>query len=200
MIVLYILGGLVALVAIVLLLPISVSLNYNEKLCYKIKIAFIKIPIGKEKEDVPEKETEKKTDNTEKTNKNFFTKLKEKKGFSGALREIIDLIKDSITPLKQFLRFLKFRDVKLSVAVVGEDAAKTAVDYGLVCSAVYPILSFVEGFSRIKYKNVDISADFEGKKSNIDFSLKIKTNIIFILIFAVKIYNQYKNFCIRNDL
>ena len=135
-----------------------------------------------------------------KKEKNFFEKLKDKKGFVGAVKEVFAFVKDCLIPLKLFLRFVKFRDIRLFIAVVGEDAAVTATNYGLVCSAVYPTLSFLESVANAKYKSVDVKADFENKKSDFTFSLKIKTNIIFILILAVRIFKEYKKFIVRNEL
>ncbi len=203
MIVLYILGGIAALIAVILLLPVGVNLNYSDEFDFKVKVAFITVPLAKEKEKKPKLNKENPKEQTVrsgKENKNFFMKLKEKKGFAGAIKEIFSLIKDALTPLKLFLRFVRLRNVKLSVSVVGEDAAKTAIDYGVVCSAVYPTLSFLDTFSNIQYKSVDVKADFEAKKSKLSFSMKMRTNVIFILIFVFRLYNEYEKFSERNGL
>lgn len=102
--------------------------------------------------------------------------------------------------LKHFLKFINFKKIKLELKVGGDNAAKTAIDYGITCSAVYPVLSLLETVADVKYKKINISADFENKKSTFDFSLEIKTLLLFILIFAVKILNEYRKFSIRNDL
>ena len=201
MLLLYILGGFLCLVVIALLLPASVKLRYNGELDYKLKIAFVTLNL--EKGEKPKKQNSHKkvqTKSEPKKEKNFFEKLKDKKGFVGAVKEVFAFVKDCLIPLKLFLRFVKFRDIRLFIAVVGEDAAVTATNYGLVCSAVYPTLSFLESVANAKYKSVDVKADFENKKSDFTFSLKIKTNIIFILILAVRIFKEYKKFIVRNEL
>lgn len=196
MVVLYILIGLILVVAFAFFLPISVSLKYNKKLAYKVKIAGIKVYPNKSKKT---KEQE-NTANTPKKQNSFFDSLKQKRGFVGAIKEIAVFVKDCVTPIKLFLRFVHFKNVRLYVGIVGEDAAKTAVDYGAACSAVYPALSFIEGIANVSYKSVDVKADFEGKESEITFSLKIKSSVIFILIFLVRIFNEYKKFSVRNGL
>ena len=201
MFLLYILGGLLALILIVLLLPASVKLSYDGEFDYKLKIAFITLNL--ERAEKPKKQNSHKkvqTKTVQKKEKSFFEKLQDKKGFVGAVKEVFTFIKECLIPLKRFLRFVKFRDIRLFIAVVGEDAAGTATNYGLVCSAVYPTLSFIESVANTKYKSVDIKADFENKKSDLTFSLKIKTNIIFILILAVRIFKEYKKFSVRNEL
>ncbi len=201
MFLLYILGGLLALLTVVLLLPVSAALSYDRSFKYKLKIAFVTLDFNKKEKPKKQKKSDKPQKKTDvKQEKSFFEKLVDKKGFVGAVKEIFAFVKDCTIPLKRFLRFVKFRDIRLFIAVVGADAAGTAVDYGVVCSAVYPTLSFIENIASLQYKSVDVKADFENKKSNFTFSLKIKTNIIFILILAVRIFKEYKKFSVRNEL
>ncbi len=195
MIALYILIGIILLLGLVLFLPISVSLKFNKELTCKVSVAGFKVY---PKPSKPKKELKALEKTAEQ--KGFFEILKKKRGFTGAIKEIFLFLKDCIEPLKYFLRFVSFKKVKLSIGVVGDDAAKTAVEYGLVCSAVYPVLSFVENLANVSYKKVDINADFEGKEGKLEFSLKIKSFAIFILIFAVRIFNEYKKFSVRNGL
>ena len=150
MLVLYILIGIVLLVTAALFLPISVDLKYNKEFTFKVKVTGFKV--------YPKPEKPQQNEPLEKTptkQKGIFEILKEKHGFVGAVREIFSFAKDCIEPLKHFLKFVHFKKVRLLIKVVGEDAAKTAVDYGLTCSAVYPLLSFVEGFANVKYKKMD---------------------------------------------
>lgn len=196
----YILGGFLILLTVALLLPTSVKLSYDDEFKYKFKIAFITLDLEKRK---PKKQkgnnnTKERTDI--KKEKSFFEKLNDKKGFVGAVKEVFAFVKDCAVPLKWFLRFLKFKDIRVFIVVVGDDAAQTAIDYGIICSAVYPTLSFVENFANLQYKSVDIKSDFENKKSDFEISLKIKTNIIFILILMFRIFKEYKKFSIRNEL
>ena len=99
--------------------------------------------------------------------------------------------------IKKFLRHIFIKKVNLNINVVGQDAAQTAIEYGAVCSAVYPVLSFVQGLGNVSYEKIDVKADFEGKESFISFSAKIKAKIIFILIVAYGIFSEYKKFNAR---
>ncbi|MBQ4119207.1 MAG: DUF2953 domain-containing protein [Clostridia bacterium] len=171
MFLLYILGGLLGLFTVALLLPVSVALSYNGEFKYKLKIAFVTLNFNKKEKPKKQKKNDKQQKKTEvKPEKSFFEKLIDKKGFAGAVKEIFTFVKDCAVPLKRFLRFVKFRDIRLFIAVVGDDAAGTAVDYGVVCSAVYPTLSFIENLASLQYKSVDIKADFEIKKAISHFS------------------------------
>ena len=196
MFLLYILGALVLIIILLLFLPLRVNLKFLDDFYFDIKILGFKVyPLKEKKSDKPQKPKHEET-----LKKSLFEKLKEKRGFKGAIKELFWLFSAVLNPLKRFLRFIKFRKIKVSLSVAGADAAKTAIDYGIVCSIVYPVLSLFDSILNVKYKNIDIRSDFEGKESNFDFSLSIKISIIYILIFGYKIFKEYKNFCVRNDL
>lgn len=197
MLALYIFIAIILLITAVLFLPISITFKYNKELIYTVRVAGIKVFPNKKK---PKKQERDEDSEIAQKPKNFFEQLKERRGFVGAIKEIFAFFKDCITPLKLFLRFVAFKNVRLELNIVGEDAAKTAVDYGMACTAAYPLLSFAEKYSNIKYKKIDVRADFEGKESELTFSLKIKSFAIFILVFMVRIFNEYKKFSVRNGL
>lgn len=195
MIALYILGAILLLCFLVLFCPVGVVIEFEEKFSYKIKFAgFTVFPksakkINKEKSDTQKEPT-----------KNFFEILKDKKGFVGAIKELFGFFADCFVPLKEFLRFVKFNKIKLDLSVTGDDASSTAINYGSVCAVVYPVLSLFKSIANVRYKKIDISADFENKKSQFVFSARAGVPIVFILIFSYKIFKEYKKFSVRNGL
>lgn len=200
MIVLYILAVLLLLIALILLLPVSVDLNYKEDFSFKVKFLNIKVfPLKEKKQN---KKTDKPQSNAKKDNqlKTSFQKLKEKYGFSGAIKEIFAFLKECLKHLGGFLKTVKFRKVKLNLVVAESDAFKTAIKYGEVCAVVYPVLSYLESKANIKYKKIDVKSDFNAQKGEFDFSLTAKLQIIFLIITATKLYKEYKKFSVRNGL
>ena len=200
MIVLYILAVLLLLIALILLLPVSVDLSYKEDFSFKVKFLNIKVFPLKEKKET--EKTDKPQSNAKKDNqfKTSFQKLKEKHGFSGAVKEIFAFLKDCLKHLGGFLKTVKFRKVKLNLVVAESDDFKTAIKYGEVCAVVYPVLSYIESKANIKYKKIDVKSDFNTPKGEFDFSLTVKLQIIFLIITATKLYKEYKKFSVRNGL
>ena len=195
MIALIILGVIFLILAFILLLPINLFLRFDNELFIKVKLAGIKVfdsnkIEAKEKEHKP-KETEKTKENGLKT---FFSKLSEKYGYLGAVKKVINLIGKMLSHIKKLLRHIKIKKVILNLVVVGEDAAATAVEYGAICSAVYPLLSFLDSCAKVDFKNINVTSGFEYKKSHFDFSLVCKLRIIFLLIALIGIFKEYKNF------
>ena len=200
MIALYILAALLLLIALVLLLSVSVDLSYKEDFSVKVRFLNIKIFPFKEKEQT--KKADKSEGTPKKTNqfKTSFQKLKEKYGFSGAVKEIFAFLKDCLKHIGGFLKTVKFRKVRLNLVVAETDAFKTAIKYGEVCSVVYPVLSNIESKADIKYKKIDIKSDFNSTKGKFDFSFTVKLQIIFLIITTFRVYKEYKKFSVRNGL
>ena len=89
---LYILAIILILIILGLLLPVSVKLAYTEDFSVAVKFAGITVFSGKKKEQ-PQKNNQKQEKPKEKPKKTeylktSFQKLKEKYGFSGAVKEI----------------------------------------------------------------------------------------------------------------
>ncbi len=199
MIVLYIILAFLLALTVVLFLPLGVDLQFKDQFLYKVKfVGIILYPRpNKSKIEPKEDKSDKKTqDNAD----SFFENLRKKIGFVGALKEIFGFFADCFVPFKRFLNFVKFKNVNFNLSVAGSDSAMTAIEYGAVCSVVYPVLSLFKSLANVKYKKIDIKSDFEGKKSVFSFSLKLRVPLVFVLIFGFRIFKEYKKFSVRNGL
>lgn len=195
MIFLIILGVILLIILAVLFLPVSVSVDFKEDFFIKVFFAGIKVY-----ELAPnQKKPQKKEENTQikEKPKSLFSNFKEKYGFSGAVKEFFVFFKDVFSHTKGFLRHIKIKRLKLFISVATDDAAKTAIEYGTVCAAAYPVLSALESVCNIKYKKIDIKSDFESKNPLYSFSFYIGLRIFFLLITLFKVYKDYKKFIAR---
>lgn len=200
MIALYILGGLLLIIAVALLLPVGVDLKYDEDFSFKVRLAGITAYKPKQKEIKESKDKPQGTAKKDIQLKTSFQKLKGKYGFTGAVKEIFAFLHSCLKHLGGLLKTVKFRKVKLNLTVAASDAAKTAIQYGEVCSAVYPVLSYLDSIANIRYKEINVKSDFCSTKGSFNFSLNVRVQIIFLIITAYKIYKEYKNFSVRNGL
>lgn len=184
--------SVVLVLFILLLLPITVDLSFVKKLSYRIKYAgFVllnsekKVEIKKAKKqkrqsqnDVMSKEQSSKKDS-------FFKKTYKQKGFYGTVKYFSELLMMLLKKLWFVVKHLKFTRFKLDITVATDNAANTAIEYGGICSAVYPILAFLGTNADFKSKEVDISTDFDKTESTITASISVTTRLIYCLIVAV---------------
>lgn len=201
MVALYIIGGILLLIALILLLPITAQVKFKDDLDLKVKFLGFTVYKLEEENQKPKKAKEKVPKQTPKEKEyGIFAKLKAKHGFRGAIKEIFGFAGSVITQIKPQLLKLKFRKFKLDLIIVGEDAAMTAIEYGAVCGIVYPVLSFIDQSLDIKLKQINVEAGFKHSESEFSTSFDIKANALLLLIIAFKALKEYKNFSVRNEL
>ncbi len=185
----------------VLFIPVTVDLEYNED--FKIRVSFLKIILYKNGKKTKNKEnkTEEKAQKKEKQKnstlndaKKYFADIKKKKGFAGAVTEVMALVSELFSHIKKLLKFIYICNVKLDVTVGTEDAAKTALDYGIICNAVYPVTAYLDSMAHIDFKEINLKTDFEGQKCRFAFKGKVKIQIFYLLICAFRIFTTLKKF------
>lgn len=186
----YILLGILIFFAIILSLPVSVSIKYIDDFVCNLFIGFLKIqlypqkPKSKKKKPKKEKNQPAKTTNQPpKKKKNLF----QRKGIEG----VIEILQKSVDlangVLKHFFKHTVIKDLKLSVKVAGNDAGDTALKYGAYCSVIYPLVGNVVNTIKCKKYGVDIMVNFEeNAKTVIDFNAKINTRIFWLVKLVLK--------------
>lgn len=176
---LYILFGILLFILLVLLIPVGIKLKYQNELQLFLYIGFVKLRLipEKPKKEKAKKKTENKTDKPEK-NKNII----KEKGLPWLVSLLKKLAELAGGVLKDFFKHIIIRKLMLSITVASDDAAKTAVNYGYYCSAVYPAVGLIAGAVKCKKYGVDIKPNFdENAKSNYFVELEAKIRILWIL-------------------
>lgn len=179
---LYILLGILLFILLILLIPVGIKLKYQNEPQLFLYIGFVKLRLIPEKPKKPKKEkAKKKTEN--KANKPETNKsiIKEKglPWFVSLLKKLAELAGGV---LKDFFKHIIIRKLMLSITVASGDAAKTAVNYGYYCSAVYPAVGIIVGAVKCKKYGVDIKPNFDEKaKSNYFVELEAKIRVLWIL-------------------
>ena len=181
---LYILLGIVLFFAIILAIPIKVCVQYKKQFFCRLRIGFVKIilypPVPKKKKSKKKKKTEQPQKpapkKEKKPNDNFLKEL--------GLSRITEL---AAGVLKDFFAHIIIKSFALSIKVGGKDAADTAINYGKVCSVVYPLTSAVISSMKYTHYGVDILPDFtEGAETKIEFFAIFKTRIAHLVKIVLK--------------
>ena len=197
MIALTIISAVVFLIVLLLFLPISLDIKYTDSFFMTVRFAGIRIFKIEPGQDIKKPKSDAESDKkAEKQAENPFKKLNREKGFKVALSEITSFIKALILRIKKQLRHIKITNLFLGKKVATDDAALTAIYYGAVCSAVYPILSLLDSLSNIAFKQIDSRADFESAKPDFAFSARL----FFLLAAAIAALSEFNKFKTRNEL
>ncbi len=200
MIALYIVLSVLLLIFLLLFLPVTADLEYLNELSYRFKYAGIvlfdsekRVDIKKVKRKKKSKKAKKETASAscETEKENFFKKTYKEKGFVGSVKYFANLLGLLLKKLWWVVKRFKFRRFNLDLIIATDDAANTAIEYGGVCCAVYPVLSLLETNADFKSKKLNVSADFDKTKPEFCVSISVTTRLIFWLIAAVSALIEY---------
>lgn len=176
---LYIALGIVLLLVLLALLPVSVGLEYDGGFRARVRVGCMRVygyPRAakrrkKEDENSPkgERRAKKKKkadaaggkDGAKKGAGGKDGSGKKKKLTPGAVLEICRLAKEAIRRMK-----LRLRVKRLECRIVygSADAAQTAITYGRINAAVYSLIGFAGNYLSLDNIGVDIRPDFESAR------------------------------------
>ncbi len=192
---------LVALVFLLLMQNIKLIFYFStdSTLELKVKYAFITLfDLGKTKkkpkaesldsgngesdEEAPKKESKfkkfilKKLGLTPLTGIEALKESSENTSLSDTTVRVLTLFTLFAGQLLEILKRMRIKRFNFNVTVAGDDAADTAMEYGLVCSALYPFLGYLDAnlkqADRIK---ASVACDFEGEAAlECDIFLKLR--------------------------
>ncbi len=187
---LIILGVIICLLLLLLFLPLTVDVNYENEFVLKIKYSGItffdsekRVKLKKAKKR-KRKSQEKMKDNAPKK-ENFFKKTYKQKGLLGAIQYFSKIFVLIFKKLWWVIKRFRFRKFKFNLSVATGDAANTAINYGKICSALYPTISFLETNADFKSKQININADFDKIESEFQIAASVTTRLFFWLVAAI---------------
>lgn len=210
-------GSIILLIVLLLIQSVKATICYeNGKLDLKVKFLFITIfPLKprKPKKNKRKKRTEtvQKKAETEQvespmptkneTPKKAVSKNKgkpKKAGFNFDLDMIMDYVRTASPPVKRLFKKIRVRDLYIDYVVGTDDAAKTAIKYGTICAAIYPIIEWLTTYFSVQAREVKIDADFSHETDNVFAYCVVKLRLgtaffcaIWFLIKFSKVYLKY---------
>ena len=208
MVLLWILLGLIAALAILVCVPVSLSVVWNggdpEVKVRYLFISYIIYPSEKNKprpgtlrayiSDLLTELKKKKTDKPrpaepqpQQPKKSAWQSLCEQRGFWGAIGYLLRIVAASAQLAAYVLRRSVVSRMKLSVAIGGDDAAAIAITQGQWCAAVYPAVSLVLcSVRRYRGCSVNIVPDFLSAENRYDVDIRLRVMPVWGIIGALK--------------
>ncbi|MBO7520157.1 MAG: DUF2953 domain-containing protein [Clostridia bacterium] len=193
----YIIGGILLFLLILLIVPVSVCLDYSDRLIIKVSYGGIKVfdsgKPKKEKAAKPEKEKKSAAKKGKKKpeKQNFISRIFKEKGTVGGVKFCFEVIKSALSRIIWVIRRIKIKKLILSITVSSDDAANTAVVYGAVCAAVFPVTALIKENTKIGVEQISVSTDFDKLSPVINAAVSLKTRLVYAVIAAVSMLFSY---------
>lgn len=196
-------GLVVFLLAVLCCIKLSLRAGYCEDLLLKVGIGPVTLDLGKSMKEAKEEAEEYAKEKKKKKKKKKKAAEKEEKPKEKkekppkytekpSLTTIITAFKDlAVGILTRFAKHIKLEELRLRVLVASEDAAKTALEYGSLCTAAGMVQTAAEALPRTNPKKVNISVecDFLAEKPEIDAEICVSIRIwrlVWMALFAAK--------------
>lgn len=195
-----VIGGILLIILLILALPVYVLIK-NGKTGDEIKITYKLLWMVFGEEPNPDSlitKTAVKLLNLERiVNSNAFKEEMEYSGLTSTVAETISILLALLDRVVWVLPRCKVIKLKILSVSGGDDAATTAIDYGVACSVIYPISGWIMENMNMSLKAADINVlcNFEGKSSVFETDVKIRIRIWQILralIHIIKVNVQKK--------
>ncbi len=189
MIALYIIGGILVLLALLLLLRVTLTVEYCGGVFITLKVGFLHFSgkrTGRSEEEVPQV-----PDESEERKKKEETEV--------SLKETLALIRDTLAELlKQIKKNIKLKRFVLKVNVATPDPAATGVLYGAVCAAAGSLTALIATIKRRSHKKdavyTEITPDFISDRPDIYFETVLTTRLWRTLKILLTLKKGYKNY------
>ena len=182
MIVLYIFLAPLLLVLLLLFSSLSFIFEYNEKFTFKLRFLFVSLK-GEKILNIIE------SGNSKSDNREEIKKIQKKK--KKTLSDTVDLVIFILELIKgifgEFLRYAKIKLCYIDVKIASDDAASTALLYGVASTAIYSALEFFDTFVLLSknYKKVSVYPDFTSTDSKAKLKIVIKLKPIHLILAAM---------------
>ncbi len=203
---LYIIAGVLALLVLLLLLPVRLSLRSSKDFSLTLSYLFLQIPLYPKKKSVrlsdytPRKLRKKKRKARKKRRlEEAAAKAKKKpaKTLKQRLRQIRLILHILKNTYKSILSAVKVRVRRFYITVATDDAAKTAILYGVASQSTAYLLELLSTYTKTTAKRggVDVVADFCGESSTLDAEIVFSVTPLSLLrlgLRAALLFLKYK--------
>ena len=181
-------SAIILILAILLFSSVSVSFKVNEG--SYLSVRYLGITLYKfDSNNIRKSDKPKQTTNRKKQNDNslvtFLKKYATTKKKTELVKELFAILKILFNRFKKLLKKIRFRKFSLNVLVGSEDAAKTAILYGELCSLIYPLVTLLSVCLDFKSENISVNSDFLNSDVKINLSSVIKVRMSSLLGFAM---------------
>ncbi len=194
MIALYILLGLILLIALLCFVKLEFKVAYSHSFILELKVLFLTftlLPVKKKKVKKPatpnKKIPKKKKAVEDKKKSSYIKKLSDKRGVEGLVSAVVELSQLAVTTLKKLFEKVVIEKFDVDITIVGDDAADTALKYGKICGVFYSAVSVICGTAKCDGYNINVAPDFDDEaKASVNADVHFYIRVAYVLKYALK--------------
>ncbi len=215
MLVLKILGIILAVIAlliiIILLLPARILILFDENYELSLYLKVLGYPLiseypGKEKKEkgLVKEISDSLLKATGASKLTDVEKLKETLSHGGLSETLGEELRIIISLLREVLRFLPkcvMKKLRVDAVLSEDDPAEEAMDYGLICAVVYPLIGFIESIIRFSKRamQVNVRCSFGKEEPKAVVEAVLGTNVFRLAEVLIRLIIEETKNAIRQE-
>ena len=194
---LIILAGIIGVILLLLYASVTLRIYYDDELRLSVRylgITFYRYPKKKKKikiSDYTYAKTHGQKKKLKASQNKQTTSKKPERDIASTAKNLVGVLKKIAESTSKKLRV---RLAKIHISVSSDDAAKTAITYGIVSSSVACAVGLLEEFTALapaKHNDVRVDADFVSGKSTCDIKIIMKLRLHESLGILTKLFYNY---------
>ncbi len=178
MIALYIIGGILGLIVLLLFCSVTVIGSVNESVNIKFRYLFYRKTL------IPESKSRKrKTSENDIKKPNKIREMIDKNGLIATIRELAGIVKVILIKSKKAVKHIHLSKFNCVITVASDDPCKTAIEYGEVSGVAFTLLRGLQELMKWNTGKTKmlVQSDFCSDKPKIEIDFKVKLRLIHIL-------------------
>ena len=175
---LWIIGGIVLLIVLLMMISVTVYVKIDETVRIKVGalgIRFTVFPASRKKEKPP-KTKKRKKEKPAKPQKPMPEKKANERSLGDTISFAVSLLQAIVPSAVKLVRKIRITRMRIFLSVGAEDADTAAVRYGQTCMGLYSLLACVDKTMTLRVEDVSVTPDFVtgGTQYDISFSAKLR--------------------------
>ena len=173
MIVLYILGGLLALILLLLLCDIVIRIDYRDGFKLSVHYAFLRFRLVPSKQPAAKKQKKKAAQKPQQ-----IAQPKKKTKLDVSIGEIVDIVARIFKTLGEIAGKTRVRPCKVAISVASPDAATTALNYGKICAALGGLQALMKENLGYVAPDFRVGWDYTTEKTTVRCKIAVRIRMI----------------------
>lgn len=110
----------------------------------------------------------------------------------GGIRAVLELVAGIIKAIyERTLKYIKLRLVRVRISVGTDDAAYTALLYGIIAQSAAYLIDMLDRITNVYPKDISVNADFTSGKINADIYIELSVRVWQVLYLAILAAMEY---------
>ncbi len=179
--------AILAVIVLLFLLPVTVTLEARQPGNAWVKVGYLffsfKFPKEEKEKKRPKHPKKSAPSQQEESQENALHKFFTERPLGETISMLKEILKQMGRAMRSMLRHVKVNHLCFDMAVAGEDAADTAIQYGKTCAAVYSAFAVACNAVRVTgIREFAVIPDFtEGSKTRFYLHARIRVELLVLL-------------------